>query len=93
MDVATIVTVGAIVLANIGTVIGMFMWATGHAAADTKSLRESMQNGDERCERIIERMDRESKDFRERWAEESKQFHARLCVIEEKRNQILMNNK
>lgn len=94
MDVTTIVTVGAVVLANIGTVIGMFMWATGHASADTKSLKESTENS-------ITAINRGMYEFREKWAEETRDFHGRLerqdaefkafmRAEEQKRTQILM---
>lgn len=63
MDTTTLITIAAIVLANIGTTIGLFMWATTHAAEDTRETR-----------RILEAIQAEMKDF-----------HGRLCSIEERR--------
>ena len=39
MENTLLVTIAAIVLANIGTTIGLFMWATTHAAAATQNHR------------------------------------------------------
>lgn len=36
-------------------------------------------------DRKIEKMDAEFKAFREMWIQESKDFHGRLCAIEERR--------
>ena len=65
MDLTTIVTISAIVVANIGTTIGLFMWATTHAAEDSRETK-----------RILEAIQAEMKDF-----------HGRLCTIEE-RNRV-----
>jgi hypothetical protein len=71
MDTTTLVAIGAIVMANIGTTIGLFTWATSHAANDNRDTK-----------RILETIQAETKDF-----------HARLCVIEAERNQILRETR
>jgi hypothetical protein len=65
MDTTTLITISAIVVANIGTTIGLFTWATSHAANDSRDSR-----------RILEAIQAEIKDF-----------HGRLCAIEEKNKQ------
>jgi hypothetical protein len=36
-----------------------------------------------------QKYERDLKEFREKWSEESKDFHGRLIAIEERRNKIL----
>ena len=68
METQTIVAISAIVLANIGTTIGLFTWATSHASNESKETK-----------RILEAIQSEIKDF-----------HGRLCIIEERNsNRIL----
>ena len=62
MDTQTIVAIAAIVLANIGTTIGLFTWATSHASNDSRETK-----------RILEAIQ-----------SEIKEFHGRLCAIEER---------
>lgn len=65
MDTTTLITISAIVVANIGATIGLFTWATSHAANDSRDSRK-----------ILEAIQAEIKDF-----------HGRLCAIEERNNQ------
>ena len=64
MDITTLVTIATVVIANIGTTIVLFTWATNHSAEDNRESR-----------RILEAIHTEMKDF-----------HGRLCKIEESRN-------
>lgn len=66
MDVTALITIAACVLANIGTTVGFFMWATTHAATDTANHREETRQ-------ILQAIQAEMKDF-----------HGRLCTIEER---------
>lgn len=66
MDITTVITIGAIVLANIGTMLGLFMWATTHAASATEAHRAETSE-------ILRAIQQEIKDF-----------HGRLCAIEER---------
>ena len=52
MDTTTVITIAAIVLANIGTTIGLFTWSTSHAAEESRESR-----------RLIEAIHQEIKDF------------------------------
>ena len=69
MDTQTtqiLLAIAALVLANIGTTIGLFTWATSHASAATQSHREEVSA-------ILQGI-----------AAEMKDFHGRLCAIEER---------
>lgn len=52
----TTIAIASLVIANIGTTIGLFMWATNHAAEDHRALRES-------TERILQSIQQEMKEF------------------------------
>jgi hypothetical protein len=67
MDITTVITIASIVLANIGTTILLFCWATNHASEDRRA-------SDARVEAILTSIRDEMKDF-----------HGRLCAIEERR--------
>ena len=68
MDLIQVLTLIGVAIANIGTTITLFIWATAHAAEDTRALRISTES-------ILREMQQEMKDF-----------HGRLCAIEERRN-------
>lgn len=81
-----------IIIALLGGVIGLmaviialFLWNRSEAKRDwersdiaDKQLRRDMIE-------IMRQGKEDWKEFRERWAEESKDFHGRLCAIEERR--------
>ena len=73
MDLVNILTIAAIVLANIGTIIGLFTWATNHAANDAKELRALNHEASIRTDKLISAIHQEMIDF-----------HGRLCAIEER---------
>lgn len=62
MDTASIITLAGIVLANIGTTIGLFLWSTSNA----NEFRKEAQT-------LLNAIQAEMKDF-----------HGRLCSIEER---------
>jgi len=66
MDLASILTVIGIGLANIGTTITLFLWAANHAETATQSHRE------------------ETSAILKATQDEMKDFHGRLCSIEER---------
>jgi hypothetical protein len=49
----------------------------------------TLRSDSRRFEEKMDKYDKELKEFRERWAEESKDFHGRLIAIEERRNKII----
>lgn len=66
MDIVTLIAFASAVLANIGTTIGLFLWATNRASEDTKEYRNQTMA-------ILQAIQTEMKDF-----------HGRLCTIEER---------
>lgn len=66
MDLAQTLTLIGVAIANIGTTITLFLWATNHAAEDRRALETSMGT-------ILKAIQDEMKDF-----------HGRLCSIEER---------
>ena len=55
-------------------VFGLFLWARSEARHDQQELRENMRKGQEETRQIISAIHEELKDF-----------HGRLCAIEERR--------
>jgi hypothetical protein len=66
------------VLAIIGTTVGCCWFFR-------RETKEQMEKFDRR----MEKYEQDNKEFKERWATESKEFHGRLLVLEEERNRIL----
>jgi hypothetical protein len=62
MDLVQVLTVIGVAIANIGTTITLFMWATNRTEENRKETQ-----------RLIEAIHQEMKDF-----------HGRLCTIEER---------
>ena len=66
-----------IVFANVGLCLTLFLWLRKEANADRKELSSTLAA-------FAESGRKEMKEFKEMWAQESKEFHGRLCTIEEK---------
>lgn len=66
MDLAQTLTLIGVAIANIGTTITLFLWATNHAAEDRRAMEINMTA-------LIKSIQEEMKDF-----------HGRLCAIEER---------
>lgn len=62
-----------IILANVGLCVTLFLWLRKEANADRKEISASMAD-----------FRKEMSDFRKMWAQESREFHGRLCQIEER---------
>ena len=73
----TWVQVLTIVLANFGLCVTLFLWVRKEANADRNELSSSISLG-------TSSLKNEMKEFREMWARETKDFHGRLCMIEER---------
>ncbi len=73
MDINSIIAIGAIVMANIGTTIGLFTWATSRADATAQNIRNDQQQMSKETQAILKAISDEMKDF-----------HGRLCAIEER---------
>lgn len=74
-----------IAFGNLAWMLPVFFWVRGEARADarhfdneTKQLRREMID-------VMRSFQEDGKLFREQWAAESKDFHGRLCSLEERR--------
>lgn len=56
MDTQTLLTISAIAVTNIGTMLGLFMWATSNTSKETARIEN-------RTDRLIESIATEMKDF------------------------------
>ncbi len=66
MDNVTVITIASIVVANIGTTILLFTWATNHAAQDNRENRALIKSAEENTKKMIDAIHTEMKDFHER---------------------------
>lgn len=73
MDMVQVLTVIGVAIANIGTTITLFIWATNHAEAIRKQISIQVEEHRRETNRLIEAIQIEMKDF-----------HGRLCAIEER---------
>jgi hypothetical protein len=73
MDLTSALTVSAIVLANIGSTISLFIWATNRADTHTQNVRAELKAYSLETQAILKGI-----------ADEMKDFHGRLCAIEER---------
>ena len=71
---AQVLTVVISTFAMLATNTALFLWARSEARHDQQELRESMRKGHEETRQIISAIHEELKDF-----------HGRLCAIEERR--------
>jgi hypothetical protein len=74
-----------IAFANLAWMLPVFFWVRAEARTDarhfdneTKQLRREMID-------IMRSIQEDGRNFREQWACESKDFHGRLCAIDERR--------
>lgn len=74
MDLGITLTIIGSNVAIIGTMIALFLWSRGEANADRRDIVN-----------LIIAIKDDAANFRREMAEEAKDFHARLCVIEENR--------
>lgn len=73
-----------IIGANFGLSLTMFLWIRKEANADRKELAASIASSAASWRSEAKEFRDEMKNFREMWANESKDFHARLCLAEER---------
>lgn len=84
VDLGIIISIVGSAIAIVGVVIAMFFWVRSEANADrTHNQEENMLIRRELidCVRAIEQ---EARSFGEKMLIESKDFHGRLCAIEER---------
>jgi hypothetical protein len=80
MDITSVITIAAIVLANIGTMFGLFTWATNRADLASQNIRLEMRENGKETQRILESIQNEMKEFHLAMRD----FHGRLVSIEER---------
>ena len=73
MDLVSVLTIIGIAVANIGTTITLFLWATNRADLATADHRRSTDEYRTSTQAILKSISDEMKDF-----------HGRLCAIEER---------
>jgi hypothetical protein len=73
MDAMQALTVIGVAIANIGTTITLFLWATSRAAEDKRDLMTRASEDKMEITNLIRAIQEEMKDF-----------HGRLCAIEER---------
>jgi hypothetical protein len=73
LDITHLITIAAVVIANIGTMLGLFMWATTRADLACQNIREDNKQYSRETQAILKGI-----------ADEMKDFHGRLCAIEER---------
>lgn len=73
MDLIQVLTLIGIAIANIGTTITLFIWATNRSEENRRELSIKMDESTKETNRLIEAIQIEMKDF-----------HGRLCTIEER---------
>lgn len=57
-------------------VFGLWLWNRSESRSDSRHI-----------EALIRSIQEEMRDFRSQWAAESKEFHGRLCQIEERKEE------
>jgi len=57
---------------------GLIFWFRSESRSDWRHM-------DQKIDQKFDKMDAEMKEFRQLWYQEMKDFHARLCIIEERR--------
>lgn len=79
MDLATLITVAStgmgIIVALGALIVTLFLWNRSEANSDRRDIVN-----------LIIAIKEDAANFRKEMAVESREFHARLCVIEERRN-------
>jgi hypothetical protein len=70
-----------IVLGNAAFVVPMFLWNRAESRADNRHMDAKLEGQ----RNLIDAIRQESSEFQKAMAEESKDFHKRLCEIEAKR--------
>lgn len=73
MDKTTIISMAVFIFTNIGTIIAMFMWVRSEANSDRREFNSSLCESRAETNALIAAI-----------REDIKDFHGRLCAIEER---------
>jgi hypothetical protein len=74
-------------LAILGGNVSMFLWATRQARSDYLHLDKKIEDNRKETSAVIKSFQDEMKKIMEAFLEESKDFHSRLCKIEERKKE------
>jgi len=74
MELGIIIAIVGSAFAIVGVIIALFLWVRGEANSDRRDIVN-----------LVISIKEDAANFRHEMAQESKDFHARLCVIEENR--------
>lgn len=77
------------VFGNAAWILPVFFWVRGESREDFRKLDEKIDANSKETARLIDAIRQDSKDFQERMYLETKDFHGRLCSIEQERNRKL----
>jgi hypothetical protein len=72
-------------LTIIFSISGLFLWSIREARADRRNLDNKFEAGMRESRGDMKEFREDMKKFRETWAQEVKDFHARLFSLEERR--------
>lgn len=73
------------ILTILATNTALFLWARSEARHDQQELREGMRKGQEELRESMRKGQEETRQIIYAIHEELKDFHGRLCAIEERR--------
>ena len=76
-DIGIIIAIVGTGVTFVASMVAMFLWNRAEARSDYKHLEN-------RTNVILESIRQDMKDFNDRWIQETKDFHGRLCAIEER---------
>lgn len=74
MDIGIVIAISAGCFTIVGVMIALFLWTRAEANADRRDIVN-----------LIVAIKEDAANFRREMAQEMKDFHGRLCAIEEKR--------
>jgi len=77
MDLVTVLT---LILGNGALIIPLFLWNRSESRADIRHMDAKLESTRD----LVRAIHEESKNFQIAMLQESKDFHGRLCAIEEK---------
>ncbi len=81
MDLLSILT---LVIGNSAFIIPLFLWNRAESRADIRHMDAKLDEHRKEVSGLIQAIHDEMKDFQMAMMQESKDFHSRLCVIEER---------
>jgi len=74
----------ALILGNAAFIIPLFLWNRSESRSDIKHMDSKLESFRAESGQIIRSIQEEIRDFHQKMAQESREFHGRLCEIEER---------